>query len=400
MKRVATLLLLAMTLLFVATYQIAPASWVGYVRAFAEAAMVGALADWFAVTALFRHPLGLPIPHTAIIPENKDRLGDALARFVRQNFLTPEVLAPRLEGIAFGRRLGSWLQRDDNAARIARDAGALVTWILRAVDDDAIRGFLSRNLHLGFGQIKASQLVSRVLALITADGRHQRLVDEVVKILREQLYENRRRLRERITNRTPWWMPDFVDDEIYDKIMTELESVLDQIGDDPDHPARIKFNDATDELIRNMASDPAMIARGEQIKREILEHPSVTEYLGGSWTQLRDWLGGEMSAPDSATQQKLTRALKRLGAALDDDDAMREQVDGWLRGVLLYFVANYREAISQVISDTVRAWDGEATARRIERQVGRDLQFIRINGTLVGGCAGLLIYTLVHALTG
>ena len=398
MKRVATLLLLAMALLFVATYLVTPAPWVGYVRAFAEAAMVGALADWFAVTALFRHPLGLPIPHTAIVPENKDRLGDALARFVRQNFLTPDVLAPRLADIEFGRRLGQWLQRDGNATRVARDAGALVAWLLRTVDDDAIRRFLGNNLELGMRQIKASQLISRVLALLTAEGRHQRLVDEVVKVLREQLFENRLRIRDRIGTRTPWWMPDFVDDEIYDKIMTELEHMLDHIGDNPHHPARLKFNDATEELIRNLAEDPAMIARGEQIKREIFEHPSVSTYVSESWAQLRGWLTQEMTTEDSSTQRRLERALKRLGGALDEDDDMRDQIDTWLRDALLYFVAHYRDAMARVISDTVRSWDGEVTAQRIELQVGRDLQFIRINGTLVGGLAGLVIYTIVHAV--
>ncbi|MEO1574074.1 MAG: DUF445 domain-containing protein [Pseudomonadota bacterium] len=398
MKRIATLLLVAMALLFTATYFITWAPWVGYVRAFSEAAMVGALADWFAVTALFRHPLGLPIPHTAIIPENKDRLGDALARFVRQNFLTPEVLKPRLDSIDFGGRLGQWLQRDNNAGRIARDSGALVAWLLRTVDDDAIRRFLGNNLHLGLDQVKASQLVSKLLGLITADGRHQKLVDEVVKVLREQLFDNRLSIRDRIGTRTPWWMPDFVDDEIYDKIMTELENMLDHIGDNPDHPARLKFNDATDELIRNMAEDPAMIARGEQIKREILDHPSVSEYLSESWAQLRGWLTREMTTENSGTQQRLERALKRLGSALDSDEAMRDQVNTWLRDAMLYFVSHYREAMAQVIADTVRSWDGEVTAKRIERQVGRDLQFIRINGTIVGGLAGLLIYTVVHAL--
>lgn len=398
MKRIATLLLVAMALLFTATFFVPPGAWVGYVRAFAEAAMVGALADWFAVTALFRHPLGVPIPHTAIIPEGKDRLGDALARFVRQNFLTPEVLGPRLAGIDFGGRLGRWLQREKNAARVARDAGALVAWLLRTVDDNAIRRFLGNNLHVGFGEVKASQLVARVLELVTADGRHQRLVDEVVKVLREQLFENRRGIRHRIGHRTPWWMPDFVDDEIYDKIMTELENVLDHIGDNPNHPARLKFNEATEELIRNMADDPAMIERGEQIKREVLEHPSVQAYVTDSWQALREWLTNEMTTEGSNTQQRLERALQRLGNALDKDEEMRAQVNTWLRDAMTYSVAHYREAMAQVISDTVRSWDGEVTAQRIELQVGRDLQFIRINGTLVGGLAGLLIYTVVHLL--
>jgi uncharacterized membrane-anchored protein YjiN (DUF445 family) len=398
MKWTATLLLVVMTLLFIGTYFVPEAPWVGYVRAFTEAAMVGALADWFAVTALFRRPLGLPIPHTAIIPRGKDQLGDALARFVRNNFLTPEVLAPRLARMDIGQRLGHWLRQKNNAERVARDAGALIAWLLHTVDNDSIRRFLGDNLQVGFGNLKASQLVARILELLTADGRHQRLMDEGVKIARQQLFENRLRIRDRIGARSPWWMPDFVDEEIYDKIMTEIEHLLNQVGDDMEHPARLKFNEATAELIKNMADDPQMIARGEQLKTEILEHESVQEYLGGSWQHLQRWLTEQMTTPESNTHQRLQRALARLGESLEQDADMRAQINQWLESALIYCVTHYREAMGQVISDTVRAWDGEATAQRVELQVGRDLQFIRINGTLVGGLAGLAIYTIVHAL--
>ncbi|MFK8015771.1 MAG: DUF445 domain-containing protein [Gammaproteobacteria bacterium] len=397
MKRTATALLVLMTLVFIGTFFMPAASWVGYLRAFTEAAMVGALADWFAVTALFRHPLGLPIPHTAIIVRGKDQLGDALARFVRQNFMTPEVLRPRIESIDFGARLGVWLKREGNASRVARDAGALLAWLLKTVDNDSIRRFLGENLQVGLGSVKASQLVARVLTLLTADGRHQALMDEGVKIARQQLFENRRSIRDRIGSRSPWWMPDFVDEEIYDKIMTEIENLLDQVGDNPEHPARLKFNDATEELIASMAQDPQMIARGEQIKAEILEHPSVQDYLSSSWHHMQTWLSAEMTTPESATGQRLERALRRLGDALEEDAAMRAQINGWVLDALVYCVTHYREAIGRVISDTVRAWDGEATAQRVELQVGRDLQFIRINGTIVGGLAGLTIYALVKA---
>lgn len=398
MKWTATLLLVMMTIIFVVTWLVPPAPWIGYLRAFTEAAMVGALADWFAVTALFRHPLGLPIPHTAIIPKGKDQLGDALARFVRQNFLTPEVLRPRIEQVDFAHRLGIWLQREGNAGRVARDAGALIAWLLKTVDNDSIRRFLGENLQVSLGNVKASKLVARILAMLTADGRHQTLMDEGVKIARQQLIENRRSIRDRIGARSPWWMPDFVDEEIYDKIMTEIEHLLDQVGDNPSHPARLKFNDATDELIGAMADDPQMIARGEQMKAEILEHPSVQDYLSGSWHHLQTWLSKEMTTQDSATHKRLERALGRLGDALEKDEKMRAQINGWILDALVYCVTHYRESIGAVISDTVRAWDGAATAERIELQVGRDLQFIRINGTLVGGLAGLAIYTVVHAL--
>lgn len=400
MKWTATLLLVLMAVVFVATWFVPQARWIGYLRAFAEAAMVGALADWFAVTALFRHPLGLPIPHTAIIPRGKDQLGDALARFVRQNFLTPEVLRPKLESIDFGLRLGGWLKREGNAGRVSRDAGALLAWLLATVDNDSIRRFLGDNLEVSLSDIKASQLVARILELVTADGRHQALMDEGVRIAREQLYENRLNIRDRIGARSPWWLPDFVDEEIYDKIMTEIEHLLDQVGDNPEHPARLKFNAATERLIASMSEDTAMIERGEQIKSEILQHPAVQEYVSGSWQRLQTWLTREVTSPDSATHRRLERALGKLGDALEKDQAMRLQINTWISDMLIYCVTHYREAISSIISDTVRAWDGDATARRVELQVGRDLQFIRINGTLVGGLAGLAIHTLVEIARG
>ncbi len=396
MKRFATALFVLMAAVFTATWFVPPAAWVGYVRAFAEAAMVGALADWFAVTALFRHPLGLPIPHTAIIPRGKDQLGEALAAFVRRNFLTPEVLEPKLARIDYGLRAAEWLNREDNADRLARDAGALLVWLVDTIDNESLRRFVGDNLQVSLGRIQASPFIARILTMLTDEDRHQGLVDAAVRIAREQLDENRFRIRLRIGDRSPWWVPEFVDQEIYDKIVVELYRILDRVGSDPNHPARQRFNAATRELIEGMQKDPRLIARGEEIKQEILGHPSVQQYIAASWQQLREYVRSQVDEPESALNGRLRRGLQRLGGALAKDAQMRGQINAWVTSALTYSVEKYREQMSSVISDTVRAWDAEATSRRIELQVGRDLQFIRINGTLVGGLAGLVIYTVVH----
>ncbi|MEM7083445.1 MAG: DUF445 domain-containing protein [Pseudomonadota bacterium] len=370
--------------------------WLGYVRAFSEAAMVGALADWFAVTALFRHPFGIPIPHTAIVPSNKDRIGESLARFVERHFLTESALAPRLTDIDVATRIGQWMQDDGHAHRLGDDAGRLIQWLMESIDNDTVRGFLEKNLRSGSGTIQVAPLISQVLGALTASNRHQELIDSAVRIGRQQLYANQYAIRHRIEQQSPWWLPRFVDEEIYQKILGEISRLLDRIGDDPDHPARHRFNDATQELIESLANDPAMIERGESIKQDVLNHPSVQTYLTSSWEDIKRYVQEQANQPNSALRGRLERAVQRLGIALQEDDTMRQQVNDWARAAILHTLENHRESISTVISDTIKSWDTDFTTRRIELQVGRDLQFIRINGTLVGGLVGLIIHALLH----
>ncbi len=231
MKAIATGLLLLMASIFVATYFVpGNPAWLGYLRAFTEAAMVGALADWFAVTALFRHPLGIPIPHTAIIPTRKDQIGESLARFVRENFMVRSALEPRLLQIDFSSKIGQWLQRSDNARRISRDASAVVTWILTAADDDALREFVREHLHRGVSDLQVTPVLGRLLNLVFTSDRHQHLMDLLVRVCAEQLQRNKARIRLKIEQESPWWMPRFVDREIYDKIVGEIEGLLRRVG--------------------------------------------------------------------------------------------------------------------------------------------------------------------------
>lgn len=399
MKRFATGLLLLLGIVFVSAY-IGQSTypWLGYVRAFAEAAMIGGLADWFAVTALFRHPLGVPVPHTAIIPRQKDALGESLARFVRDNFLVREALAPRLESLDFAARAGAWLKQPVNARKITGSASAFAAWFLQTVDNAALRAFLRENLRLTLQQVRITPLLSGILELLTRGRHHEQLIDSFVRAARVQLHAQKHLIRARIEKQTPWWVPDFVDTRLYDKIVAELEHLLDSIGADSSHPGRQRFDQGLEQLIEAMKSDPQLIERGQAFKREVLEHPSMQNYVSELWKEISSFVLQSADDPDSPMRRRIEAAVVDFGRALEVDDALRAQINRWLNDATLYVVRNYSQEISDVISETVKSWDARATSRRIELQVGKDLQFIRINGTLVGGLVGLVLYTLVHVL--
>jgi uncharacterized membrane-anchored protein YjiN (DUF445 family) len=398
MKRLATGLLLLMSLVFVATWFVPHTVLVGYVRAFAEAAMVGALADWFAVTALFRRPLGLPIPHTAIVLRRKDQIGASLARFVRDHFLNHQALSPRLARIDFAEGVGRWLARPENARRLSGDAAGFCAWLLDAADDRTLRALLTDNLHLGLRGVRVAPLLGRLLDLLASADRHQLLMDQAVRIAREQLDENKFAIRLRIGEQSPWFIPKFVDEELYERIITEIERFLDSVGTDESHPARQKFNAEARAFIERLKTDADLIARVEALKQEVLSHPAVETYLANLWERVSGYLRNETAKEDSELKRRLEQGLVSFAEAVLDNEDMRAQINRWLGDAIQHIVGNYRDEMAGVIEDTVRAWDARDAARRIELQVGRDLQFIRINGTLVGGLAGLLIHACVRLL--
>ncbi len=397
MKRLATGLLLLMAVVFVMAHKAQESIvWLSYVRAFAEAAMIGALADWFAVTALFRHPMGLPIPHTAIIAKRKDEIGESLAGFVRDNFLVEDALQPRIRGIDFAIRFGGWMSQPDNARRLAGDAGAFASWFLDVFDSTALRHFLRENLQLTMRQIQITPLVGRSLDLLTAGHHHQELMNALTAVARRQLEQNKDRIRERIKTSSPWWLPKFVDQEIYDKLVAEFEDLLDRVGDESENEARQNFNDEVNRFLNALKNDPEVIARGERLKDELLSHPEIQQYFFDIWNEISVYLSRESSDPNSRIRRKIETGIMQFGDALLHSPEMQKQVNEWISDVVLYVVGHYRDEISAVISETVKRWDAEATSQRIEIQVGRDLQFIRINGTLVGGMVGLLIHTVIQ----
>ncbi len=399
MRWVATGLLLGMAGLFVATSLLMSTHpWLGVLAAFAEAGMIGALADWFAVTALFRRPLGLPIPHTAIVPSRKNDIGRALARFIRDHFLIKDAVLPRLSRADLAGRLGVWLTHQDNARLVSRDVSIALDWLIGAVDSAELRQSLRDGLRRAFEQASVSAGLGVVLDVLTSGNHAQALVDQLVQIGRSQLQANEDGIRERIKDRSPWWLPKFVDEEVYEQLLGELRRILDEIGSDPEHSARADFNQRLRDLKSALSEDPVIAAKSRTLRDEFLAHPAVKTYLDDLWQRIRGYLSAALSDSGSPIRIGLERELRSIGQRLQDDSEVSGRLNRWLQELITYLVETYRQPLSEIVSDTIEKWDATATAERIELYIGRDLQFIRINGTLVGGLVGVLIYTVSGAL--
>ena len=400
MRWIATGLLCAMAVLFVVTSLLLDRyPWLGLVRAFAEAGMIGALADWFAVTALFRHPLGIPVPHTAIVPARKNEIGRVLADFIRDHFLVRETVAARLERVDMAARAGAWLAVTDNARNLGRDISVALVWLLHATDSTALRSALRETLRAALDRAPLSSGFQAALDVLSSGEHSQAVVDQIVRFARDQLNLNRELIRDRIGERSPWWLPNFVDREIYDQLLAELTRLLDEIGDDADHPARAQFNAWLGETRAALGNDPDLTRRGRTLKDEFLDHPAVRDYVNDVWEKVREFLVASLRDPESLSRLAIDGELQEIGRGLREDGQVNRNVNRWLRDLVLYLVDNYREPVSAFISDTIEQWDPAATSARIELYIGRDLQFIRINGTLVGGLVGVGIY-LIWGLVG
>jgi uncharacterized membrane-anchored protein YjiN (DUF445 family) len=399
MRWLAGSLLLAMLAIFVSA-SVLPAHlpWLGAVRAFAEAAMVGALADWFAVTALFRRPFGLPIPHTAIVPNRKDVIGRALARFVGDHFLVEDAVHRRLSGIDLAAKLGGWLSAENSARSLSRDIATASTWLLGALDSAELRNALKASLRDAAQQVPVNTILAVMVDVLISSNHAQSLIDQLVGFGREQLERNRERIRQRIHERSPWWLPRFVDEEIYDQLVSEFERILAEVGENPDHEARIQFNDRLARLRVALREDSAL-QRGAALRDDFIGHPALAHYLGDLGARLRDYLLRNLENPHSAVRLGIEHQIRGIGATLQADVGARAWLNRWLQEGLVYLVENYRGPLSETISQTIAEWDASATAQRIELYIGRDLQFIRINGTVVGGLVGLAIYAISSALS-
>jgi uncharacterized membrane-anchored protein YjiN (DUF445 family) len=383
MKRRATGLLVGMAVVFVAAWLLEPGHpWLGYVRATAEAGMVGGVADWFAITALFRRPLNLPIPHTAIIPQRKDRIGRSLGNFVQNNFLSPEVLEAKLRAAQLSRRAAEWLGVPEHARAVVRD--------------EDVHALLERSVIEPLKRRPIAPVLADGLALLTVNDRHQQLLDRLVHGLGRLVAENDGLIRQRIREESPWWIPDFVDDRLHDKVVDAIGRTLVSVSADPAHPLRRQLDELLVTWIDQLRESPEVIARAETIKQQVLDHPTSEQLTESLWREVKKTLDRQVDAAEQGTPGGLERGLSALAGAALEDEALLAKIDDWVVGAVLRVVEQHRHEVGQLISHTVSAWDPDETSRRIELQVGRDLQFIRINGTLVGGLVGLALYTLTR----
>ena len=395
MKRRATgLLALAATVFGMAAVFEGQYPWLGYVRATAEASLVGGLADWFAVTALFRHPLGLPIPHTAIVATRKERIGRILGTFVQNHFLSREVIAANLRAARPAERAARWLGDPEHSRRVARQVARGVAKTLEALPDDEVRQLVHQILNARLRSLRVAPALGKTLALVLADDRHQGLLNEAVRLAAGAVRDNRDMIRDQVRAESPWWVPGVVDDQIYQRIMGTVESLLRDIGSRPDHPLRAAFDRALRDFVDRLQHAPDVIAKAEAIKEEWLADPAIADLSARLWDATRRAIVSYATGADGAASGPLERGLSEFGAALLANEALLAEMDDLMIDLAATVVERYRQEIGDLIAQTVAGWDPQATSRRFELAVGRDLQFVRINGTLVGGLVGLAIYAV------
>ncbi|PYP81729.1 MAG: DUF445 domain-containing protein [Gemmatimonadetes bacterium] len=404
MRRRATGLLAAFALLFVGVTilvhlrpDFAP-FWVRLVRATAEAAMVGGLADWFAVTALFRHPLGIPIPHTAIVAHRKDRIGRSLGNFVGNNFLAREVIARQLAGMRLGERAARWLSEPTHQSRVARAIAGGVARATESVPDDELQESVHATLVEQLRKAHVAPLLGDLLALATTDDRHQEMLDRLVLLVSRVVHDNKELIRVRIAEESPWWVPNVVDDKLYEKIVAGIERTLDDVSANDAHPLRAQFDHALRDFTDKLHNSPEVIARAEGMKERLLAHPAVGELSGALLGAARQSLA-KYAGPDAPSPEPLERALAGIAERALASEQLLQDIDDAVERLVLGVVDQYRPEVAELIARTVEGWDATDASRKIEVQIGRDLQFIRINGTLVGGLVGLVLY-LVTVLIG
>jgi len=403
MRRRATALLGAFTLLFVASALVAHLRpdlapfWVRLVRATTEAAMVGGIADWFAVTALFRHPLGLPIPHTAIVARRKDRIGRSLGNFVGNNFLSREVITRQLAGMQLGERAARWLAEPEHQARVARAIATGVARAAEAIPGEDLQASVHETLVAQLHKAHVAPLLGDLLALVTTDDRHQEMLDRLVTLVNRIVEDNKEIIRLRIAEESPWWIPGAVDDKLYQKIVSGIERTLADVAADDAHPLRAQFDKALRDWVEKLHSSPETIARAEAMKERLLDHPAVAELsdslLGAARNAIVKYAG-----PDAPTPAPLERALGAIAERALGNESLLRDVDEAVERLVVGVVEQYRPEVSALIARTVEGWDATAASQKIEVQIGRDLQFIRINGTIVGALVGLILYVMTAVI--
>jgi uncharacterized membrane-anchored protein YjiN (DUF445 family) len=405
MKVVALLFLVGATGLFFACRWaqshsfggVAP-DWIGYVGAGAEAGMVGALADWFAVTALFKHPLGIPIPHTAIIKRKKDQLGESLGTFVRENFLSPEVVGTKIRDTQIPSRLGKWLSELPHAQRVAAESATVLRVLVELLRDDDIQQVIDRIIVKRIAEPQWGPPVGRVLATLLAERRQEALI----QLLADRAFQwslNAGEIIQRVVERdSPTWSPRFVDHLVGDRIHRELMDFTDKVRRNPDHELRRSATRFLFEFADDLQHDDATIARAEAVKEQLMAREEVTNAAATAWKTLKRLVLEGVDDPSSALRTRIADAVMSIGESLRDDAELRDKVNSWIVRGAEHLVAQYGVEITAIITDTIERWDAEEASRRIELHVGRDLQFIRINGTVVGALAGLAIYTIGQLL--
>ncbi|MFH8463932.1 DUF445 domain-containing protein [Streptomyces sp. NPDC017991] len=400
MKLMATGLLLFVAVVYVLAKwagNSGAGAWTGYVAAAAEAGMVGALADWFAVTALFRRPMGLPIPHTAIIPTKKDQLGVSLGEFVGENFLSQDVVRQRLRAVGIGSRLGTWLALPEHADRVTDELATALRGALAVLRDSDVQAVVGEAINRRADAQEIAPGIGKTLERVVADGGHRRVVDLICVRAHDWLVLHNEQVMDAVQGGAPGWTPRFVDKRVGERVYKELLRFVTEMRDMPAHPARGALDRFLTDFASDLQSDTDTRARVENLKREVLGRGEVQDLIASAWSSVRQMIVSAAEDERSELRLRVRASLLSLGTRMATDARLQGKVDGWVEGAAVYVVTTYRDEITSLITETVAGWDAEHTSRKIEAHIGRDLQFIRINGTVVGSLAGLLIYAVSQA---
>ncbi|GAB3663343.1 DUF445 domain-containing protein [Nocardioides korecus] len=366
----------------------------GFVNAGAEASMVGAMADWFAVTALFRHPLGLPVPHTALVPRKKDEFGKSLEEFFAENFLQEAVIRERLAAADVVTRVARWVGEEPHARRVVAEGASVLSTVVTRLRDQDVRTAVEEVLVPRFKAEPISPLAGGLLQEIVADGAHHGLVDLALDEAHRWLEHHQDEFTEVITERAPWWTPDRLNEVVTQRLYVESVRWVADIRRDPDHHARQALDSLLAQLAQDLLHDPATQERAEKLKVRVLSQPQVVATGMSLWAAFRRALLEALDDEQGPLRDKATVELVAFAERVQRDDALRGRLDGWTSDLVVWAVGRYGTELTAVITATIERWDGQEASRKIELHVGRDLQFIRINGTIVGGLVGLVIHAV------
>ena len=398
MQRLASALLgVALVLLFLSSTYQATYPWLQWVRAFAEASAVGALADWFAVVALFRHPLGLPIPHTAIIPRKKDSIGETLGEFVEQNFLTPENILEQLARHNAAKAAAEWLVNPANGRAVAQAAGELLPGLFKAMEDEDLVGFLDSTLSPQLLRLDVSRLAGGFLEILTRGDRHQPLLDHALKALQGWLEANQGSIQAKFSEASRF-TPALLDSYIVEKFLAGIFALIREVGEDPGHELRLQFDQAVKNLVQELKTSTQYQQTGRALLHDLLEHVRTENYYQWLWRDIRARIEADLQADHSIIREYVASAVLFFGKGLLEDPVVQHKLNAYWLDAVRHIVLRYRHSISGLITEVVKSWDAEEVGRKVELEIGKDLQYIRINGTLVGGAAGLLLHAAMLAI--
>ncbi|ROI07958.1 DUF445 domain-containing protein [Chryseobacterium sp. H3056] len=398
-KMFATGLFLLMALIFVATTILAkenPAHWIGYLKAFSEAAMVGALADWFAVTALFNYPLGLKIPHTNLIQNSKDRIGDNLGNFVVENFLSPQNIRPYIQKIKISNFVGEWLSKPRNQENLVKEVSNIVLDILNKLEDTEVVNFIEKKAKEMTDDLKINQVIGNGLEYILDKNDHQKLVTNLSKQIKEYVLQNHQLVKERVKSESFFLVPRFVEDNIADKITVGLSKYFEEVEIEKNHPLRREISAKLYAFSAEIKTEDKWVEEFRNIKNDFLTSEKMTQYSTDIWNSIKKSLGKELEEENSALKNYLQKNLTELAENLKTDEKFQNKIDHWVRVTAYKYILKNTHQAANLISSTVGNWQGKELSEKLELEVGKDLQFIRVNGTIVGGLVGLIIYTLTN----